>query len=133
MFFLAKYQHAISNVAEPEFYEMTDGEACENGQALMLTGGKLTKCSATEKPTHIAMKAVSADAQERRMPVLRVDENQLFRVSVSEDPSALTPGAKVTISDDALSVTATTASGVATIDDLSGAEKAGDEIYVRFI
>lgn len=133
MFFLAKYENATLNVDEPKYYEVTEGEACENGEAMVLTGGKLTKCGATVKPQYVAMKALAENAEKREIPTVRVDENQLWRVAVDADPTALTPGAKVTIGDDALTVTATTASGVATIENLAGAEKAGDEIYVRFI
>lgn len=133
MFFLAKYENASTNVDEPKYYDVTEGEACENGEAMVLTGGKLTKCGATEKPTYIAMKSLAKDATNRRIPTARVDENQLWRVPVSADPSALTPGAKVTLGDDALTVTATTTSGVITVEDLGGAGKAGDEIYVRIV
>lgn len=133
MFFLAKYNHAAMNVAEPEFFDMTEGEALKNGEALVLTGGKLTKCGATEKPQFVAMTALDASAEERRVPCVRADENQLWRVPVSADPTALNPGDKVTVGGDALTVTATTASGVITVDDLSDAKKAGDEIYVRII
>jgi hypothetical protein len=133
MFFLAKYQHAIINVAEPEFYEMTEGEAAENGEALVLSAGKLTKCGATQKPEYIAMVAMKKDASARRMPVVRADENQIWRVPVNADPTALVPGAKVTLGGDALTVTATTTSGVVTVYDTAGAKKAGDEIYVRIV
>lgn len=133
MFFLAKYNHAVMNVAEPEFFDMTEGEALKNGEALVLTSGKLTKCGATEKPQFIAMTALDAGAKERRVPCARADENQLWRVPVSADPTALKPGDKVTVGSDALTVTATTTNGVITVDDLSDAKKAGDEIYVRII
>lgn len=133
MFFLAKYENASTNVDEPKYYEVTAGEAVEEGEALVLTSGKLTKCGSTTKPTHIAMMSLPASAEKREIATVRVDENQLWRAPIAGDFSALVPGAKVTLSGDALGVTSTTAGGVATIEKLSGAQKSGDEIYVRFI
>lgn len=133
MFFLAKYENASTNVDEPKYYDVTAGEACYNGEAMVLTGGKLKKCGTTEKPQYIAMKSLANDATNRRIPVVRVDENQLWRVPVSAAPTELVPGMKVTLGGDALTVTATTNSGVVTVEDLGGAEKAGDEIYVRIV
>ena len=133
MFFLAKYENASTNVDEPKYYEVTADEAVEEGEALVLTSGKLTKCGTTTKPTHIAMMSLPASAVKREIATVRVDENQLWRVPVIADPTALVPGAKVTLGGDALTVTATTNSGVVTVEDLGGAEKAGDEIYVRIV
>lgn len=132
MFFLAKYNHASMNVAEPEFYEAAANEEIKNGEALVLANGNLTKATTT-LPQFVAMTDLAKDATKRRIPCARTDENQLWRVPVSEDPTNLKPGDKVTLHQDALTVTATTASGIVTVDDLGGAAKAGDEIYVRFI
>jgi 3D (Asp-Asp-Asp) domain-containing protein len=133
MFFLAKYNHASMNVAEPEFYEAAASEEIKNGEALVITNGKLTKCGATTLPQFVAMTDLAKDATKRRIPCARTDENQLWRVPVSADPTNLKPGDKITLDTDALTVTATTASGVVTVEDLGGAAKAGDEIYVRII
>ena len=132
MFFLAKYNHAAMNVAEPEFYEAASNEEIKNGEALVLSGGKLTRASTT-LPQFIAMTDLAKGATKRRIPCVRADENQLWRVPVSADPTNLKPGDKVTLGSDALTVTATTSSGIITVEDLGGAEKAGDEIYVRII
>lgn len=131
MFFLLKIENARMNVPEPEYYEAA-AEAIEVGEALTLSAGKLTKCSGTTKPTHIAMAVKGAADVDRRMPVCRVESNQVYEVPVSEAPTGLVPGAKVTIAADGLQVTATTASGVATIIDVNGAKAAGDKIVVRF-
>lgn len=132
MFFLAKCENGRINSDVPQFYEATANEAIEEGEALVLTSGKLTKCGATQTPQFIAMNALAANATERVIPVLRVESVQLYRVPVDADPTALAVGAKVTIGDDATTVTSTTASGVATIVNLNGAAAADDEIYVRF-
>lgn len=134
MFFLAKYENATTNAADTQYFEAIESEAIENGEALVLKNGKLTKCSETEKPQFISMKKLSAAEEKRRIPCVRTDENQLWRVPVSADPTALKPGDKVTVGDDALTVTATaSSSGVITVDDIGEAKKADDEIYVRII
>lgn len=131
MFFLLKIENARMNVPEPEYHEAA-AEAIEVGEALTLSAGKLTKCSGTTKPTHIAMAVKTAADVDRRMPVCRVESNQVYEVPVTETPTSLVVGNKVTIAADGLQVTATTASGVATIIDVNGAKAVGDKIIVRF-
>ena len=132
MFFLAKYEHAVTNAAETEYYNAAASEAIQNGEALVLSSGVLTKCT-TGKPQFIAMKGISAAESDRRIPCFRVDENQLFRVKVTADPSGLKPGDKISINSDGLTVGATKSeSGVATVVEVGDA-KSGDEIYVRIV
>lgn len=131
MFNLIKIENARMNVPEPVFLDVTDGEAVEEGEALVLSGGKLTKCGATKKPEFISMAILAADAEERRIAVCRVESNQVYEVPVSAAPTALVPGAKVTLHTDGLQVTATTADGVVTVVDVNGAAAAGDTILVR--
>ena len=132
MFRLIKYEQGAINVPEPEYYDVTSGEAVERGEALTLASGKLTKCSGATRPTHIAMCAVSATAEEREIAVCRVDANQQFEVEVSEAPTSLTAGTKVTIDTTGTKVTATVTNGVATIININGAKAVGDTVVVRF-
>ena len=132
MFKLLKMVDARLNVPEPEYQEAKTGEAIEMGEALVLSAGKLTKCSGTTIPTHIAMGIKTADAADRRMPVCRLSPNQIYEVPVMASPTALVPGVKVTIHTDGLQVTANTTDGVATIVDANGAKAIGDTIIVRF-
>ena len=131
MFKLIRIENGRENVPSPVFFEAA-AEAISIGEALVLNeAGKLTKCGATTKPTHIAMGQVSASATDRKIAACRVESNQVYEVPVSASPASLVPGAKVTINTDGLQVTATTASGVVTIESVNGASKAGDTVVVR--
>ena len=132
MFKLSKIENARMNVPEPEYLEATAKEAIEIGEALTLAEGKLTKCEATTAPTFIAMGSVAADAAKRTVAVCRVEANQVYEVPVTEAPTSLKAGDKVTIHTDGLQVTATTEAGVATVVALNGAAAIGDLITVRF-
>ena len=123
----------MSNKQLSEWRDVTDDEAVEYGEALVLASGKFTKCGATVKPTHIAMGSVAADATKRTLAAARVEDNQLYEVPVTAAPTGLTAGSKVTLHTDGLQVTATTTSGVVTVESLNGASAAGDIIVVRII
>lgn len=131
MFNLVKIENGRQNVPPPEFHAVTDEEAVEYGEALVLTSGKLTKCGATAAPAFIALKSLSAAATNRKIPVIRVEKNQVYEVPCNADPSALADGSKVTLHTDGLQVTATTTSGVVTVISKCGASAAGDKILVR--
>ncbi len=131
MFYLTKIENARMNVPEPVFLEATAGEAISIGEALVLTGGKLTKCGATAKPQYIAMGELAASATKRKVAVCRVESNQVYEVPVYAAPTSLKVGDKVTLHTDGLQVTATTEDGVVTVENLNGATAAGDKIIVR--
>lgn len=131
MFKLIKIENARMNVPEPVFHEVKASEAVELGEALVLTSGKLTKCGATVKPEFIAMADCAAAATDRIIPVARVEANQLYEVPITAAPSSLAEGSKVTLHTDGMQVTATTTSGVVTVESLNGAAAAGDNIVVR--
>lgn len=133
MFRLIKIENARMNVPEPVFHEVTASEAVQLGEALVLTSGKLTKCGATAKPEFIAMADCAADAAKRLIPVARVEANQLYEVPVTAAPTSLVEGNKVTLHTDGMQVTATTTSGVVTVESLNGAAAAGDTIVVRIV
>ncbi len=133
MFKLIRHENAVTNVAEPVMLEATANEAISNGEALVLSSGKLTKCSPTTKPTHIAMTDLAATATERNIAVYRITSDMVFRVPVMAAPTALKPGDKVTLHADALQVTSTTTSGVVTVESLDGAITAADELLVRIV
>lgn len=133
MFKLIKIENARMNVPEPVFHEVTASETVTMGEALVLASGKLTKCGATVKPEFIAMADCAADATKRLIPVARVEANQLYEVPVQAAPTSLVEGSKVTLHTDGLQVTATTTSGVVTVESLNGATAAGDIIVVRIV
>lgn len=131
MFKLIKIENARMNVPEPEYLEVTANEAVSEGEALVLSAGKLTKCGATAAPQFIAMANLAADATKRTIAVCRVEKNQVYEVPVSAAPTSLNVGDKVTLNTDGLSVTATKTDGVVTIVDINGATKKDDKIVVR--
>jgi hypothetical protein len=131
MFKLLKIENARMNVPEPVFHEATADEAIFVGEALVLANGKLTKCAATAKPEFIAIGQLGASDANRKVAVCRVAPNQVYEVPVTAAPTALKVGDKVTIHTDGLQVTATTTSGVITIESLNGATAVGDTIVVR--
>lgn len=134
MFKVIKILNSGVNVPEPHIVTKTLSANFKRGIAFKLSGGKAVACSATEKPKYIALEE-PAETQTR-MLCHAVNENMLFETYINADPSALSVGDTVTIGMDSNNlpgcVTATTASGVATIVDLCGAKAAGDKVVVKF-
>ncbi|MBE6649384.1 MAG: hypothetical protein E7614_07705 [Ruminococcaceae bacterium] len=110
-----------------EYAEGKKGETFLYGEALTLSEGKLTKCQGTTKPEFICLGDVICKDDETKVPAFRIMDFYLFTAPISEDASALKAGDKVTLSADALGVTATTASGVAEIVDTDT-----DKVTVKF-
>lgn len=92
-----------------EYYEITADEEVVLGEALVLADGKLTK--ATTVVEFIAL----ADGVNKTIPVIRVMEEDEFQTEFNADASAVNVGDKVTLADDGLKVTATTADGIFTV------------------
>ena len=133
MFRLVKILNGRINQGEPVRLPSTAGEQYKYGEALVLNGGKLTKCGATAIPTHICGEDYVAPASDNRDIVAEpVSADMIFEVPFSASPAAVTVGAKVTLDADAMQVTATTTSGVATIFDKNGATNVGDKCLVQF-
>lgn len=136
MFNLTKIVNGRINVPEPEYLPTTASEAYVEGEALVLSSGKLTKASGTTKPTHIALKTYTAPATDNEdLPVARIDKSMVFEVPVtySSNAVAIVLGSKLTIATDGCGVTDVTTSGVATVVDTLDANKvAGDKVLVIF-
>lgn len=99
------------------------------GEALATAAtGLLTKCGATARPDYIA---VGPQDEHDCVPVVKVQDYQIWRTQLSAAGTSLKTGSKVTLSEDGLQVTATTDSGVAVIVALEGTE-IGDSVRVRF-
>ena len=134
MFNLKKIENGRMNVPEPEYFDAKENTEIQVGQALVLTGGVLSPIpSGTTRPEFISLGYVSASAAKREIPACRVNDEQVYEVPVSAEPDDLKVGDKVTLDDDGLGVTATTASGVATVVNLKGAAAIGDKILVKFV
>ena len=110
-----------------ETREVKAGETVVLGEALVLSGGVLTKCGATAKPAYIAV-GPSVDGMAQ---VIKVHPHIVFDTILQAAGTNLKAGSKVTLYTDGLQVTATTESGVATIVAMEGTA-VGDHVQVRF-
>lgn len=112
-----------------EYLQATADEDVVLGEALATAAtGLLTKCGATARPEYIA---VGQQDENDMVPVVRVQDYQVWRTQLSAAGTSLKPGNKVTLAADGLGVTATTESGVAAIVALEGTA-VGDSVRVRF-
>ena len=133
MFRLVKILNGRINQGEPVRLPSKANEAYKFGEALVLSGGVLTKCGATAVPTHICGEDYSAPASDNRAIIVEpVSADMIFEVPFSAAPTSVNVGAKVTIGADGLTVTATATDGVATIFDKNGAAAIGDKCLVQF-
>ena len=133
MFKLLKCMNGRQSVGEPALLAAKPGETYVFGEALVLTGGQLTKAGPTVKPTHICgVNYVAPASDPDAIPCVEVEPNMVFETTVSAAPTSLKVGSVVTLNADGLSVTATATDGVATIHNLLGAAAAGDVVEVRF-
>lgn len=132
MFKLIKILNSGVNVSEPVKLTAAEGVTLKAGTLGIIDAGSIRPCTATETPTHlIGRNAKGGEA----IPVYPIGRDMIFDCPVSQNPSALTVGAKVTLAIEdgaAVGVSATTAGGVAEIFDLAGASAAGDSVSVRF-
>ncbi len=133
MFRLTKILNGRINQAEPCFLASTASETYKLGEALTLVDGAVTKAGATAKPTYIAAEDYTAPATNNRaVCVYPISPAMIFECPVTASPAALKAGSKVTLDTTAMAVTATTASGVATIVDTLSAAIANDKVLVSF-
>lgn len=110
-----------------EYHHMKSGETAVMGEALTLTAGAMTKCAATAKPGYIAV----GPSKDGVVPVIKVQDYMAFETTLAAAGTDLTEGTAVTLHTDGAQVTATTASGVATIIRMDG-KAIGDTVQVRF-
>ena len=104
-FILAKMDVGLTPPIEHK--PVTESESIALGEALVLSGGKLTKCGATSRPTFVAV----GPAVDGEAPVIRVQDYMEFESSLGVAPAEQTTvavGNKVTLHTDGLQVTATT-------------------------
>lgn len=123
--------HNMRSMAENpiEYYQTTDNEAIALGEALVLTSGYLTKCGATATPEFIALKAT---ADLATIPVIRVQEDDVFETTFSTTATSIVVGDAVTLHTDGLQVTATTSSGVFEVKEILGGGVSGTGVRGMF-
>ena len=130
---LVKIINGRGNVGEVQKLPASAMENYTYGEALKLQGGTLTKCSPTDKPGYICAQDYQAPMENPgTVSAYPVSEQMLFETVITESPQSLKLGDKVTLSSGALSVTATTTGGVATVVDFLGALYAGETVLVKF-
>lgn len=123
------YQFDEGQVRPQEFLPGKAGEVFQVGEMLSVgADGGLTKCAATDTPAYLCLGATQTDGT---VPCSRVVRSVIYDVPLSAAGTALKLGNKVTLGADALTVTATTASGVAELVRMDGTA-AGDTVGVRF-
>ena len=113
-----------------DYVPATANEVFTVGEALAMKAGAASKCGATTTPTLVCM----GPAENGNVPVMRVQDYMTFATTLSAAPGegvTIKPGDKLTLSTDALQVTATTTSGVATVVALEG-QTVGSVVHVRF-
>ena len=114
------YSREISDV-EP-LHRINGATGLSLGMAVTMTAGSLEKCGATSVPTHIIMGDRNSDGT---YPAIRVLPTTVFETTASATLASSNVGSKVTLGTDALTVTATTTSGVFTVDYTDGATSGG--------
>lgn len=101
------------------------------GMALSFQTGKLAVVS-EGAPTYISMTSRDAALSDGDViPVIRVSPDMIFSTVSNASMASVNPGDLVTLHTDGLSVTATTASGVAEIVKIIDPAQGG-EVLVRF-
>lgn len=124
MFKLTKIEGGRINVFEPEVHTV-GSEAVVSGQALVLSGGKLTKCGSEVKPTFIAL---ADGAENSDVYVGRVESNQIY---ATKAVSGLTVGVKYKTdgSGKAILATASSAGGA----EVVSVDTSTNTAYIRFV
>lgn len=102
------------------------------GEALKLATGA-TKAGATDVPTYIAMQGGTKTTADH-LVVYPITSDMVIETTFAADGSSINVGDKVTLHTDGLQVTATTASGVATVVGFpQGIKTTGAKVLVKFL
>ena len=103
------------------------------GMALVFSSGNLAIAAGTAKPAYISMcEKEAAVAAGTRIPVIKVQPDQVFECTCSASLSGAAVGSKVTLhASNGLQVTGTTTSGVARIVAKDG-DASGSRVLVCF-
>ena len=133
MFKLIKILNSGVNTPEPVILPKADA-ALTSGELVLLSGGKLTKATATSTPTHIAL--ASAKATDAEAVCAAITPDMIFECPVAAGvPANLVVGTKVCLeiqNGTTVGVNSTTTSGVASVYDTMAAYAIGDKILVKF-
>lgn len=117
---------------------MAADEAGHRGEAVVISGGKFTKCAADATPSHILAQDVAAAASPATRPLaIPVDEMQEWETALGAVNSTAAPvvlGTKLTLHTDGLTLSYVTEDGVFELTGLAntGNAAAGDRVVGRF-
>jgi len=99
----------------------TDAETFTRGEALVMSGGALTKCGATVTAQYICNEDVeAATPAKQNISVSVIRETDEIEVIATEAIAQSVVGSVVTLHTDGLKVTATTTSGVFRVKNTDG-------------
>ena len=127
MFKCVKSSAGTMNVPETVYLPITADEAVAEGEALVLSGGKLTK--ATASVNYIALKSQTGG----EIPCMRVTSNDVFECEITSDLSENDLGDLLALSSDGMNVGAKSTSGKAEIVSFQDGKTVGKKVFVRFI
>ena len=121
------YKHDLAqSTALNNDYKATASEAIADGEALVNTGGAMTKCGSTATPDFISNSVVaSATTPTVYVQAIHVLEEQEWETYASVTVASSLIGSKVTINSTADGVTATTTNGVFEVTYTDGVTNGG--------
>jgi hypothetical protein len=123
---------AITATEAMEYLPMTNAFAYKIGQGLVITSGAAVLVGATAVPSHICVSEVTG-VTGGFVQAVRILPDMTLEANFSAAGTAINAGDKVTIAADGINVTATIASGVATVVDFpDGTKASGDRVLIRF-
>lgn len=129
MAFIPAYKHETAPVPF-EYYPAGAIDNVEPGMLLYLNAGNLAVAGGTTKPQFIAQHSGTTE-EGQLIAVEKIKESTIYETTCSAAFTSVNVGDKVTTGADGLTVTATTASGVATVVGFDATE-VGSKVLVRF-
>lgn len=121
------HQRGVTASAPLEYLPCAADAVFEAGQLLKVEAGAALCVTGTAAPTYLC----AGSAKNGGVPAVRIQPDMTFEARLSEDGAALKIGDRVTIGDDAQTVTATTG-GAAEITGFPGEGRAaGDSLYCK--
>lgn len=122
-----------NSVPTTKMIPSTAGTTYKVGEALTISSGAAVVAAGTTSPEYVAACDYVAPASgNEQIAVYQVTKGMEFTVPFSADGTAIAVGNKVTIGADGLTITATTASGVAEVISKLGTGASGTKAIVRF-
>ncbi len=110
----------VSTTPSVEYFEGKLNEAIKYGEALVLSVGKLTKCSSNVKPEFISLSDVICKNENEVVPVMRVFDFYLFTCPIRGGHEQLACGDALAIDTDAEGITAEISGDVAKVVSVEG-------------